>query len=112
MRCHIDQEDGIKLETPPPNPKKRKQGSAELGNQLCDLRPPPKKAKYVRRHGKKANENKVLTGVKPGVDQLSKLLTSTQSQINASLNESYNTTFDRPYAAKNYPGKVDKKEEK
>lgn len=69
VRYHIQHEDGIELEDPQPKPKRK---HCQVREDLCDLPPPPKKAKYARRHGKKANENRKLTGVKVGIDQLSK----------------------------------------
>ena len=71
VRYHISNEDGIDLEVPTEKkPLKRKHAISK--DQFCDLPQPPKRAKYVGRHGKKASENKKLIGVKTGVKQLNK----------------------------------------
>ena len=71
VRYHISNEDGIDLEVPTEKkPLKRKHAISK--DQFCDLPQPPKRAKYVGRHDKKASENKKLIGVKTGVKQLNK----------------------------------------
>ena len=82
VRCNIHREDGIELEIPPPKPETKKRRNDEF----YDLPPPPKKVKYSGRHGKKANENKKLTGVKIGIDHVSKLAPSVPSEIDVSQN--------------------------
>ena len=78
VRYHISNEDSIDLEVPAEKkPLKRKQAISK--DQFCDLPQPPKRAKYVGRHGKKGSENKKLVGVKTGVKQLKKAKTSPPS---------------------------------
>ncbi|CAH3173679.1 unnamed protein product, partial [Porites evermanni] len=71
-------EDGIDLEVPAEK-KPFKSKHAISKDQFCDLPQPPKRAKYVGRHGKKTSENKTLIGIKTGVKQLKKTKTSPSS---------------------------------
>jgi hypothetical protein len=77
IRSHIQHEDGIEVETPQSKPKRKyEKCHDEKREELHNLPKAPKKAKYSRRHGKKARENKELTNVKIGIDKLLNLHTS------------------------------------
>ena len=107
VRYHISNEDGIDLEVPTEKkPLKRKHAISK--DQFCDLPQPPKRAKYVGRHGKKASENKKLIGVKTGVKQLNKAKKTPPSvkkstEVNITKTNTSRKTTTKPFLRTPFP---------